>query len=43
MQTILRARIHALFNPERYQIWQWMLAGCALFWIVTVIAVMGIR
>lgn len=43
MQTILRARIHALFNPERYQIWQWMLTGCALFWIVAVIAVMGIR
>ncbi|WP_265112598.1 MULTISPECIES: hypothetical protein [unclassified Pantoea] len=43
MQTILRARIHVLFNFERHQIWQWMLAGCALFWIVTVIAVMGIR
>ncbi|MDI9278135.1 hypothetical protein QMZ65_13055 [Pantoea sp. EABMAA-21] len=43
MQTILRARINALINPERHQIWQWMLAGCAMFWIVAVIAVMGIR
>lgn len=43
MQTILLARINALFNPERHLIWQWMLAGCALFWIVAVIAVMGIR
>ncbi|MDI9219585.1 hypothetical protein QMZ30_01560 [Pantoea sp. EA-12] len=43
MQMILRARLNALFNPERHQIWQWMLSGCALFWILVVVAVMGLR
>lgn len=43
MQMILRTRLNALFNPERHQIWQGMLGGCALLWILVVVAVMGIR
>jgi hypothetical protein len=43
MQSILRSRISALFTPERHQVWQLMFAGCAAFWILLIVAVMGIR
>lgn len=43
MPTIFRTRLNALFAPERHKVWQWVLTGCSLFWIVVVVAVMSIH
>ncbi|XXN66214.1 hypothetical protein ACRQ84_22335 (plasmid) [Enterobacter ludwigii] len=43
MQSILRLRLSSLLTAERRVVWQMMFAGCAAFWILLVVAVMGIR
>lgn len=43
MQTILRLRIFSLLTAERHVVWQMMITGCAVFWILMVVAIMSIR
>ncbi len=43
MHPILRSQFSRLFAAERRRVWQWMLTGCGLFWILVVVAVMSIR
>ncbi len=43
MQTLIRTHFSTIFNVERHRVWQLVLSGCALFWILAVVAVMAIR
>lgn len=44
MKTILCQRLNAFFAAApRHQVWQIMFTGCALFWIIAIISVMGLR
>ena len=43
MPLLLRMRLHTLLTTERHLIWRFLLTGCAFFWILLVVAVMGLR
>ncbi len=43
MPLLLRMRLHTLLTPERHLICRFLLTSCAFFWILLVIAVMGLR
>ncbi|SFK85406.1 hypothetical protein SAMN05518863_11111 [Candidatus Pantoea symbiotica] len=43
MQSILRSRFSSFLTVERRLVWQMMFTGCAVFWILFVVAIMSIR
>ncbi len=43
MQSILRSRFSSTMAAERSVVWKMMFTGCAVFWILMVVAIMSIR